>query len=309
MASDWRVQIGPLIWPTPISLASGTCGWGEELEGLVDWRAVGAIFTKGLSLQPRAGHPPPRIWETASGMLNAIGLENPGLDGFVRDKLPFLRRFRQLHGGAVVVNLFGTQAAEYAQLAGHLDALEGVDGVEINLSCPNVEAGGLEFGRSPAAVYEVTAAVRRATTKFIAVKLSPASPVLELAEASRRAGADALCMGNTMPGMSLDVQRRCSRLAAGSGGLSGPALRPINLRWVSQLFAAGSLPIIGIGGIGCGNDAAEYVLAGASAVQVGTASFAQPNAAADIFAELVTYLKAQPESLTELVGAGTAPQC
>ncbi len=305
LPAQMAVRIGSLQLASPLGLASGTCGWGAELEGMVDWSKVGALFTKGLSLQPRQGHPPPRIWETASGMLNAIGLENPGLEGFVADKLPFLRQLRREHGVVVLVNLFGTLAQEYAQLAAALDNLEGIDGVEINLSCPNVEAGGIEFGRSAATAFAVTQAVRRATRKFVAVKLSPAGPVLELAAAARAGGADALTMGNTMPGLAIDVRRRCSRLAAGSGGLSGPALRPINLRCVQQLFEAGSLPLIGGGGIATGDDALEFILAGAVALQVGTATFANPDAVGTIHAQLQTALGV--DHLTACVGAASRP--
>lgn len=285
-----QTQIGPLTWPTPIGLASGTCGWGSELDGMVDWRHVGAIFTKGLSLLPRSGHPPPRIWETASGMLNAIGLENVGFDSFVHDKMPFLRRYRSMHGGVVIVNLFGTTVHEYQALARKLDGVDGVDGVEINLSCPNVKAGGIQFGQTVEGCLQVTQAVRQATRKFVAVKLSPASPVLDLGAACAQAGADALSMGNTMPAMAFDIERQCNRLYAGTGGMSGPALRPIMIRFTHLLAQNVKLPIIGSGGVMCGDDAVEYLLAGAQAVQVGTASFADPNAAGAVGEGLAAYL-------------------
>ena len=303
-APSLQTRLGPLLLPTPLSLASGTCGWGEELEHLLNWRAVGAIFTKGLSLLPRQGHPPPRIWETPSGMLNAIGLENVGLEAFVADKMPFLRRYRALHGGKVIVNLFGTTVQEYRELALALDGLDGVDGVEINLSCPNVQAGGIEFGRTPAGCEAVTSAVRGATQKFVAVKLSPASPVVPVAQACAAAGADALCMGNTMPSLCIDTERRISRLSSGVGGLSGPALRPINLRLVQQLHHSVLLPIVGCGGIATGNDAVEYLLAGATALQVGTATFADPNAIGTICTGLLDYLQRQQVGrVAELIGA------
>ena len=293
--ADLRVQVGPLEWPTPIALASGTCGWGRELEGLVDWSAVGAIFTKGLSLKPRSGHPPPRIWETESGMLNAIGLENVGLDAFVADKMQFLRPWRDRHGGKVIVNLFGTTVEEYRELAERLDAVDGVDGVEVNLSCPNVKAGGIEFGRTPEGCSRVTEAVRRVTRKLVAVKLSPASLVLDVARASVDAGADALVMGNTMPSMAIDIERRTSRLSAGVGGLSGPALRPIAVRLTYQLAQTLKVPVIGVGGIMTGDHAVEFMLAGACAVQVGTATFADPNAAALVRDGMCRYLERHRE--------------
>lgn len=299
-----ETPVGPLTWPTPISLASGTCGWGQELDGVVDWSAVGAIFTKGLSLAPRTGHPPPRIWETQSGMLNAIGLENVGFEAFVRDKMPFLRRYRAMHGGKVIVNLFGTTLDEYCALAQQLDDVAGVDGVEINLSCPNVKAGGIEFGRTPEGCFKVTEGVRRVTKKFVCVKLSPASSIVDVARASADAGADALCVGNTMPSMAIDVDARRSRLSAGVGGLSGPALRPIMVRATYQIAKHVKLPIIGIGGIMVGDDAVEFMLAGAAAVQVGTATFADPNAAGVVRDGLLGYLTRHNESApAALVGA------
>ncbi|MBI3178827.1 MAG: dihydroorotate dehydrogenase, partial [Deltaproteobacteria bacterium] len=178
---DLRVRIGSSEWPTPIALASGTCGYGEELDGMIDWSAVGAIFTKGLSMEPRTGHPPPRIFETPSGMLNAIGLENVGVEAFIRDKMPFLRTWRAKHGGLVIANLFGTSIDEYAALAARLDTVDGVDGVEVNLSCPNVKEGGIEFGRTPAGCLRATRAVRDATRKLLVVKLTPAAPIGEVA--------------------------------------------------------------------------------------------------------------------------------
>lgn len=306
---DLSVHVGPARWPTPVALASGTCGWGEELDGLVDWSAVGAIFTKGLSLQPRQGHPPPRIWEVPSGMLNAIGLENVGVEAFERDKLPFLRRYRGMHGGQVIVNLFGTSIDEYRELARRLDAMEGVDGVEINLSCPNVSAGGIEFGRTPQGCAAVTMAVRQVTRKFVAVKLSPASPVVEVARASADAGADAVCMGNTMPAMAIDIERRMPRLSAKVGGLSGPALHPIAVRWTYEIArAVKGLAVVGVGGVVSGADAVELMLAGACAVQVGTASFADPNAAGHVRDGLADYLRRHRESGAEAIVGAVAQQ-
>ncbi len=282
-------DLGRLELPVCIGLASGTCGYGEELEGLVDWRAVGAIFTKGISLQPRRGHPPPRIWETPSGMLNAIGLENVGLAAFARDKLPFLRDLRRRHGTRVIVNLYATSVADYAALTAALDGEE-VDGFEVNLSCPNVREGGIAFGSTPAGCAAATAAVRGATGKWVAVKLSPASPVVEVARAAADAGADALVTGNTMPAMAIDVERRIPRLSAGSGGLSGPALRPIAVRMTYEVARAVPLPVIGVGGVDSASAALEHLLAGARAVQIGTATFANPNTAALVRDGLLDYL-------------------
>lgn len=301
---DLSVQVGPLTWPTPVGLASGTCGYGSELEGLVDWSAVGAIFTKGLSLQPRSGNAPPRIWETESGMLNAIGLENVGVEAFATDKMPFLRRWKSQHGGVVIANLFATSVEEYAALARRLDDVDGVDGVEINLSCPNVSAGGIEFGRTGVGCARVTEAVRQATGKFVCVKLTPASDVVEVARASEDAGADAVSIANTMPAMAIDVNRKVPRLSRGSGGLSGPALRPIVVRMTFEAARVVQIPIIGIGGIMEADHALEFLLAGAMAVQVGTATFADPNAAGKICDGLRNYLvNNQHATVSDVAGA------
>lgn len=282
-----QTAVGRLTWPTPIGLASGTCGYGSELEGLIDWTAVGAIFTKGISLEPRAGHPPPRIYETPSGMLNAIGLENVGLEAFVRDKLTFLAKLREAFGIRVFANLFGTDVSEYVALARALEAHAVCDGVELNLSCPNVQHGGLEFGQSATGCETVTQAVRKATSKFLVVKLSPASPVREVARAAENAGADALSTGNTMPAAAFDIRTGRPRLSATVGGLSGPALKPIALRMTYEAAESVRIPIIGVGGICCAADVLEFRCAGATAVQVGTATFANPNAAGVIRDELL----------------------
>ncbi len=303
-ALSLRVRVGNVEWPTPVGLASGTCGYGEELHGMIDWSAVGAVFTKGLSLKPRSGHPPPRICETPSGMLNAIGIENIGVEAFVRDKLPFLRQIKERHGSAVIANLYGTTAEEYAELAARLDQVEGVDGVEVNLSCPNVKEGGIEFGRNASGCTRVTAAVRAATKKLVVVKLSPASAIAEVARACADAGADALATGNTMPAMAIDIERRTSRLSAGVGGLSGPALRPIAVRMTYEAARAVTLPIIGAGGVASGEDAVEFLLAGACAVQVGTATFANPNAVGAVRDGLLSYLQRHNlASVRDVVGA------
>lgn len=299
---DLRTKIADRIWSTPIGLASGTCGYGSELDGLADWSAVGAIFTKGLSNEPRTGHPPPRIYETPSGMLNAIGLENVGVEVFLKEKMPFLRNYRAQFGGRVFVNLFATSLDEYTQLTARLESEPDIDGVEINLSCPNVKAGGIEFGRTPAGCEQVTRVVRNATRKFVAVKLSPASPVADNARASEAAGADAICMGNTMPAMSIDIKKRKAQLSAKIGGLSGPALRPIAVRMTYDVARAVKIPVIGIGGITNGDDALEFILAGASAVQIGTALFANPNAAKVVQDGIVRYLEEYRTTLEEIRG-------
>jgi dihydroorotate dehydrogenase (NAD+) catalytic subunit len=301
---DLSVSLGALDWPTPVGLASGTCGYGEELDGLIDWSAVGALFTKGISLEPRRGHPPPRIWETPSGMLNAIGLENVGLASFVRDKMPFLRHLRAHYGTRVIVNLYATSVEDYRELTARLDAVEGIDGFEVNLSCPNVSEGGITFGSTPEGCAAATRAVRAATRKWIAVKLSPASPVAAVAKASEQAGADALSTGNTMPAMAIDIHSRTPRISAGVGGLSGPAVKPIAVRMTYEAARAVELPAIGIGGIATGEDAIELFLAGATAVQVGTATFANPNTAGLVRDGVLRYLERYGESsVARVVGA------
>ena len=305
---DLRVDVGSLNWPTPIALASGTCGYGLELDGLIDWSAVGAIFTKGLSLQPRVGNAPPRIWETSSGMLNAIGLENVGVEVFLREKMPFLREWRGLHGGKVIVNLYATSVDDYIELTRRLDETDGVDGVEVNLSCPNVGAGGIEFGRTAEGCARVTEAVRAATQKFMAVKLTPASDVAVVGKAAESAGADALSVINTMPAMAIDIHKRIPRLSRGSGGLSGPALKPIAVRMVYEVSRVVNIPVIGIGGVSCGDDAVEFLLAGARAVQVGTATFSDPNAAGVVRDGVAAYLQDAGESdVNAIVGGVVMP--
>ncbi len=310
--TDLSVRIGRATWPTPIGLASGTCGYGKELEKRfeIDWKAVGAIFTKGLSLEPRRGNPPEwlgtlpgRMTEIESAAINAIGLENVGIDAFVRDKAPYLAEWRKLHGGRVFVNILGKQAEEYADLAARLDELDAIDGVELNLSCPNVSSGGIEFGRSAAGCAAVTERVRRATGKLVIVKLSPLADAAEIARAAEGAGADALSIANTMPVTLIDPEADPGGKRCAHGGLSGPALRPIAVGMTFRARCATRLPIIGVGGIGCARDALEFILAGASAIQVGTALFSNPNVAADIRDGLLAYLEAHGhDSVASIVG-------
>ncbi len=315
---DLSVRIGTTTWPTPIGLASGTCGYGRELEERfeIDWSAVGAIFTKGLSLEPRAGNPPEwlgalpgRMTEIESAAVNSIGLENVGIDAFIRDKVPFLADWRRRCGGRVFANILGKRVEDYAELAARLDQVDAVDGVELNLSCPNVSSGGIEFGQSAAGCAAVTEAVRRATSKPVIVKLSPLADAAEVARAAEAAGADALSISNTMPVTIIDPDARDSERACAHGGLSGPALRPIAVGMTFRARRATRLPIIGIGGISSARDALEFILAGASAIQVGTALFSNPNVAAEIRDGLADYLEAQGlESIAPLVGRAHGEQ-
>jgi dihydroorotate dehydrogenase (NAD+) catalytic subunit len=281
--------------------ASGTFGYGREYAELVDLDRLGAIVVKGLSLTPTPGNPPPRIAETPSGMLNAIGLENVGLDAFLRDKLPYLRTRRT----PVVVNIYGKTEAEYAELAERLDGAPGVAALEVNISCPNVKAGGVAFGvRAPAAA-ALVAEVRKRTRLPLMVKLSPnVTDVAEIARAVEGAGADILSLINTVTGMAIDIQTRRSRIANQTGGLSGPAIRPIALRMVWQVARVATVPVVGLGGILTASDALEFLIAGASAVQVGTANFVNPRAALEIIEGISAYMAATGcAAMDELIGS------
>ena len=296
-AVDLSVRLGPLELPNPILTASGTFGYGLEFAGLADLEKLGGIVTKGLSLEPLAGNPPPRVGETRGGMLNSIGLQNIGVERFLADVLPGLARFP----ARVIVNLFGYELDDYARLAARVDSFPGIAAVELNVSCPNVKKGGMEFGHDPEILERLVASVRRATGKPIAVKLSPnaGSPVA-VAEAARAGGADILSAINTVLGMSIDPWTRRPRLHTNRGGLSGPAIKPIALRVVFDVARRVGLPVIGIGGVETVDDVVEFLLAGASAVQVGTALFRDPRAAERL-------VEALPARLTEL-GAARAEE-
>jgi dihydroorotate dehydrogenase (NAD+) catalytic subunit len=298
-AVDLTVCVGSLTLENPVLTASGTFGYGLEYDDFFDVSTLGGICTKGLSLEPRPGNPPDRICETAAGMLNAIGLANVGVEAFCRDKLPVLRR----RGVTVVANIFATTIDDFVTLARRLDREEGVAAIELNVSCPNVDKGGLEFGCDPAAAGRVTAAVRVATRLPIWVKMSPEAGDLKgVGVACQEAGADALTAINTIRGLSIDPRTRRPRLANRTGGLSGPALKPIALRMVWELARTVKIPVIGIGGVATADDAVEFLLAGATAVQVGTASFADPTAASKVLAGLAAYCAEQGVPARDLIG-------
>ena len=300
-APDLRVDLGPLSLANPVMTASGTFGYGAEFSALVDLRRLGAIVVKGISLAPRPGNPPPRIVETACGMLNAIGLENVGLKRFVSDKMPWLRTLRS----PVIVNILGDSVEEYAELAGALSAVPGISGLEVNISCPNVKKGGVAFGTVPDMAAAVTRAVRAASDLPLIVKLSPnVTDIVAMARAVADNGADAISLINTLIGMAIDVRTRRPRLANVIGGLSGPAVKPVALRMVWQVAKAVKVPVIGIGGITNATDALEFILAGASAIQVGTASFINPGAAQEIAEGMEAWMIAKGESdIKNLIGA------
>ena len=298
---DLRVRLGGLRLRNPVLTASGTFGYGREFSQLVNLHRLGGIVVKGISLQPRPGNPPPRVVETPCGMLNAIGLENVGVEGFVQRKMPFLRGC----GTRVIVNILGGTVEEYGELAARLDGVEGIDGIEVNISCPNVRHGGVAFGTVPEMAAAVTAAVRDRTALPLIVKLSPnVTDITVMARAVEEAGADAVSLINTLIGMAIDPRTRRPRLANVIGGLSGPAIRPVALRMVYQVARAVSIPVIGIGGISTAADALEFLLAGATAVQVGTANFFQPDTAETIVSGIRDYLEEQGESTVRAIIGG-----
>lgn len=276
MKPDLSVRIGALRMRTPVMVASGTFGYGEEYSELVDLSQLGAIVLKGITLQPKEGNPPPRICETPAGMLNAIGLQNVGVDALVSEKLPRLESLDV----PVIANINGVNVEEYARLAAALDDVDRIDAIELNASCPNVSHGGMHFGTDPAVLRGLTAAVRARTSKPLIVKLSPnVTDVGAVARAAEAGGADGLSLINSVLAMAVDVEKQRPRLGNVTGGLTGPAIRPLAVRMVWQAARAVSVPIVGQGGIMKAEDALEFLLAGASAVAVGSATFVDPTAA------------------------------
>ena len=301
MKPNLSVNVAGMALRNPIMTASGTFGYGEEFSQYVNLNTLGGIVTKGLSLRPRAGNPTPRIVETPGGMLNAIGLQNVGIDAFIEKKLPFLRTVDTL----CVANFFGDTVDEYAEMARRLNELPEVAALEMNISCPNVKQGGIVFGSDPACAAGVVAACRAATSKPLIVKLSPnVTDVVAMAKACADAGADALSLINTLIGMAIDINTRRPVLANVTGGLSGPAIKPVALRMVLQVARAVKLPIIGIGGIMSATDVIEFMLAGASAVQIGTASFITPGIAEQNEQDLQAWMVANKvQDINSLIGA------
>lgn len=273
---DLTVQVGALRLRNPILTASGTFGYGIEFAHLVDLSRLGGFVTKGISLEPIEGAPAPRLWETPSGMLNAVGLQNVGVQAFLTDKLPLLRKYNT----PVIVNVFGYCLEEYAEVIRRLEDAEGITAYELNISCPNVKKGGMQFGSDPALVGEVVAAARKAAAKRpLWVKLMPlVTDIGLIARAAESSGADAVTVANTYPAMVIDFRTGKSRLGNSTGGLSGPAIRPITLKLVWEVRKAVKIPILGLGGVETVEDVLDYLAVGASAVQVGTASFADPRA-------------------------------
>lgn len=298
---DLSVEFAGLRLKNPVMPASGTFGYGEEYSPYMDLNRLGAIVTKGLSLRPKAGNPTPRIAETKGGMLNAIGLQNVGMDAFAEQKLPFLKEVQT----PVIVNFFGNSLEEYGMAAQRLSQIDGIAAVELNISCPNVKQGGIVFGTDPGAAAEVVGLVRRHLNVPLIVKLTPnVTDITVIARAVEEAGADAISCINTLTGLAVDIRRRTPRLANGTGGLSGPVLRPLAVRMVYQVVQAVSLPVIGVGGIMTAEDALEFLIAGAQAVQVGTANFVDPAAMITIIDGLQQFCQEEGVShITDLIGS------
>ncbi|HQF83587.1 MAG TPA: dihydroorotate dehydrogenase [Smithellaceae bacterium] len=295
-----KVNIAGLQMKNPVITASGTFGYGEEYADYIDLNLLGGISVKGLSLAPRAGNPPPRIMETTGGMLNSVGLQNIGVDAFIEEKIPFLRKFDV----AVIANIYGESYADYAAVAAKLDGVPGVHALEVNISCPNVQKGGLSFGADPRAAAEVTRRVRAKNSLPLIVKLTPnVTDITVIARAVEQAGADAVSLINTLTGMSIDLDTREPHLKSITGGLSGPAIKPVALRMVWQVARQVKIPVIGMGGIMTARDALEFMVAGASAVQVGTASFVNPRSGVEIIDGMQGYMKKNRiKKITDIVG-------
>lgn len=300
MNLDLAVNLGGIAMANPVTVASGTFGYGREYADLVNLERLGAIVVKGTTLEPRPGNPPPRLVETPAGLLNAIGLMNPGVEAFVLHHLPYLRAV----GVPVIVNIAGNTLEEYAALAARLDRVEGVAGLEVNISCPNVHKGGLQFGSDPEMAAQVTRAVKEHTRLPVIVKLSPnVTSIGELARRVAAAGADALSLINTLLGMAIDIHARRPVLGNVLGGLSGPAIKPVALRCVWQVYREVRLPILGMGGISCARDALEFIMAGASAVAIGTANFVNPRVSEEVLEGIREFMLAEGvKDIKELVG-------
>ena len=304
--SDLTVDLAPgakrsLILPNPVMTASGCFGNGLEFTKVFDVQRLGGVVSKGLTLRPRKGNPTPRIAETPAGMLNSIGFQNVGLRKLVRDICPVWATWKT----PVVVNILGESVGEFAELARALDGVPGVSGLELNVSCPNLDQGGMEFGIDPTLTAAVTDAVVHASTLPVIVKMTPnVTDIVPIAKAAEEAGAHALCVANSFVGTSIDVNTRRTRTRRPTAGLTGPAIRPLAVRLVWQTAQAVSIPIIGCGGIATGRDALEFLLAGASAVQVGTATFSNPYAPIEVLEEIEDYCRANAiGAVSELVGA------
>jgi len=300
MKPDLSVKIAGVKFSNPVLVASGTFGYGEEYKSLIDLNKLGGIITKSITLDPREGHPPPRTFETPSGMLNAIGLANVGVEKFIKKKLPYLRSLKT----RIIVNVAGSTVSEYVEVVKKLNRRRGIDMLEINISCPNVKEGGIAFGSKTKSAYDCIKAVKENTSYPIIAKLSPnVTDIVEIANAVQEAGADAISLINTLIGMAIDIEKMRPVLANVTGGLSGPAIKPVALAMVWKVVKAVKVPVIGLGGIMNTEDALEFILAGASMIQVGTANFVDPQTSMEIVRGLSAYCKKKKiKKITDLVG-------
>ncbi|CUU10713.1 dihydroorotate dehydrogenase (NAD+) catalytic subunit [Candidatus Kryptobacter tengchongensis] len=296
-----EVIIGKLRLKNPVLVASGTFGYGDELLGTVDISKLGGIVTKSLTLKPKIGNPPPRIAETPCGMLNSIGLANIGVDKFINEKLPILKNYDT----AIIVNIAAKRVEDYCEIIRRLENAEGVSAYEINISCPNVKEGGLEFGTNPSMTAKIVSETRKLTDKTLIIKLTPnVTRISEFAKICRDEGADAVSLINTIVGMAIDIRTRKPKVATVTGGLSGPAIKPIALAKVFEVFQNVDIPIIGIGGITTWEDAIEFMIAGARAIQVGTANFIDPNASLQIISGIIRYCEENKiQDVNDIVGS------
>ena len=301
MKPNLAVDLGGIQMKNPVTTASGTFGFGPEYAPYVDLNRLGAIVVKGTTLEPRLGNATPRIVETPGGILNAIGLQNPGVDHFIQEDLPYLKEYDV----PVIVNIAGNSIEDYQEIARRLDQVEGVAGLELNISCPNVKKGGLQFGTDPDMVYQVTKSVKNNTSLPVIVKLSPnVTDIVAVATKAEEGGANALALINTLLGMAIDIKKRRPILGNIMGGLSGPAIKPVAIRMVWQVAQKVNIPILGMGGIMTAEDAIEFILAGATSVAVGTANFVSPKATENIIDGIENYLTEQGFSdINQLVGA------
>jgi len=302
--SNLEVEIGGIKLKNPVMTASGTFGYGQEYATFVDLNRLGAMILKGITLRPKTGNPPPRVIETPSGMLNAIGLQNVGVEILIKEKLPYLKKYNT----PVVINISGDTLEEYVELAGRLGEVSkeiGVAGLEVNISCPNVKKGGMVWGTDAIATYKIINSIRKTTSLPLIVKLTPNVTNIKLiAQAAEEAGADALSLVNTLVGMAVDIDSRKPKLANISGGLSGPAVKPVALWLVWQVFQSVNIPVIGIGGIIKVEDALEFIIAGARAIEIGTANFVNPGVTIEIIEGIEKYLiENNFKDVNELVGS------
>jgi len=297
---DLAVRIGKIILKNPVVVSSGTFGFGEEFEGFIDLNRLGALIPKGISLEPMAGNPPPRIFETEGGILNSIGLQNPGLREFVKKKLPYYKNLKT----HLIINFFGNTQKEYVELARRFDDVAGVSGLEMNVSCPNIKRSGIVFGAEPQMAYRLVQAVRKATALTLIVKLSPnVTDIASMAKSVEEGGADAVSLVNTFRAMAVNIHTKKPELGNTIGGLSGPAIKPIALRMVWEVSQAVKIPIIGMGGIMNAQDAIEFILVGASAIQIGTANLINPKTGIEVLQGIKRYLvQNRIDCLQKLIG-------